>query len=261
MSSLGAALAMYIDMSLLPLDNARETAPTAAANNDEVTVARSNLSPPTPVATDPISLLLKLEFRSQTKETLSVYANQAKTIIEEIMAEFPNEVAAFDNQENEIKHVDASFSNDKFNQVFNLHVRKLSPQVQEKQLCHFYQFLITTTASFLEIRKQPGVKQLLGTYRAILQITPWQDDIVDTAFLGWQMELIPSYITSTEATKHIRCNLEMYSGTAAKKIPMFHCIPQMVTTILKSCKITISIYNLCLIALFYSFIQPQFYTS
>jgi hypothetical protein len=68
---------MDIDMSLLPLDNAQENVPTAAADDDEVTFAGSNLSPPIPVATDPDSLVLKLEFRSQTKETPSVYAIQA----------------------------------------------------------------------------------------------------------------------------------------------------------------------------------------
>jgi hypothetical protein len=34
----------------------------------------------------------------------------------------------------------------------------------------------------------------------------------------------------------------MHSGTAAKKIPLFHCIPQTVTTTLQSRKITIKVY-------------------
>jgi hypothetical protein len=43
MSSIGAALAMDIDMSLLPPVGARETAPTAADGNDNVTVAGSKI--------------------------------------------------------------------------------------------------------------------------------------------------------------------------------------------------------------------------
>jgi hypothetical protein len=39
MSSLGAALTVDIDMSLLPTDRAQETVPIAAANDDNVTVA------------------------------------------------------------------------------------------------------------------------------------------------------------------------------------------------------------------------------
>jgi hypothetical protein len=119
MSSIGAALAMDIDMSLLPTDRAQETAPQRHGNNDDVTVARNNLSAPTPVDNKPNSLVLKLEFRSQTKETPSVYASQAKTIIMEIIAKFPNEVTVFDIQEKEIKRIDSAFSNDKFNRVFN----------------------------------------------------------------------------------------------------------------------------------------------
>jgi hypothetical protein len=69
-----------------------------------------------------------------------------------------------------------------------------------------------------KIRKQPGVEQLLKSYGDILQTTPWQADVVNTATLRWQMGLISSYMTSTEATKHIWSNLEMHSGMAAKKI-------------------------------------------
>jgi hypothetical protein len=93
MSSIGAALAMDIDMSLLPPAGAQETVPTAMGDDDDVTVAGSNLSSPTPVDTEPNSLVLKLEFRSQTKETPAVYASQARTIIAEIMDKFPNEVS------------------------------------------------------------------------------------------------------------------------------------------------------------------------
>jgi hypothetical protein len=128
-----------------------------------------------------------LEFRSQTKETPSVYALQAKTIIMEIMAKFKNEVIVFDNQEKEIQRLDAAFSNDKFNQVFNLHISKSSPKAQKKQHCHLYQFRITTTAAFSEIRKAPSVEKLIKTYGAILQTTPWQAGVVDTAIIGWQM--------------------------------------------------------------------------
>jgi hypothetical protein len=196
------------------------------------------------VDTEPNSLVLKLEFRSQTKETPSIYALQAKTIIMEIMDKFPNEVSVFDNQKKEIQRIDAAFSNDKFNRVFNLHVRKSSPKVQKKQHCHFYQFCITTTAAFSEIRKAPSVEKLLKNYGAILQTTPWQADVGDTAIIGWQMGLIPSYMTSTKATKHIRRNLEMHSGTAAKNIPVFHCIPQTVTATLQSRRVTIKV-QLC----------------
>jgi hypothetical protein len=147
----------------------------------------------------------------------------------------------FNNRENKIKRMDSTFSTDKFNRIFNLHVCKLSPKAQKKQHCHFYQFSITTTTTFSEIHKEPSVQQLLKTYRAILQTTPWQAGVVDTAILGWQMGLIPSYMTSNEATKHIRHNLEMHSSTAAKKIPTFHCIPHSVTTTLQSRKITIKV--------------------
>jgi hypothetical protein len=150
------------------------------------------------VDTDSNFLVLKLEFRSQTKETPSVYASQAKTIITEIMEKFKNEVTVFDNQEQEIQRIDAAFSTDKFNRVFNLHVRKSSPKAQKKQHCHFYQFRITTTAAFSEIFKAPSVEKLLKNYGAILQTTPWQANVVDTAIIAWQMGLIPS-----EATKHI----------------------------------------------------------
>jgi hypothetical protein len=115
-----------------------------------------------------------------------------------------------------------------------LHVRKSSPKAQKKQHCHFYQFRITTTAAFSEIRKAPSVEKLLKNYGAILQTTPWQANIVDTAIIGWQMGLIPSYMTSTEATMHIRRNLEMHSGTAPKKIPTFHCISLTLTATLQS---------------------------
>jgi hypothetical protein len=148
----------------------------------------------------------------------------------------------FDNQEKEIQRIDAAFSNDKFNPLFNLHVRKSSPKAQKKQHCHFYQFRITTTAAFSEIREAPSVEKLLKTYGAILQTTPWQANVVDTAVIGWQMGLIPSYMTSTEATKHIRRNLEMYSGTAPKKITTFHCISQTVTATLHSRRVTIKVY-------------------
>jgi hypothetical protein len=75
-------------------------------------------SPPhTPVATEPNSLVMKLEFRFQTKETPSVYAAQAKTIIMKIMSKFSNEAAVCDNQEKEIQHMDSTFSNYIFNQV------------------------------------------------------------------------------------------------------------------------------------------------
>jgi hypothetical protein len=242
MSSIGAAPAMDIDMSLLPPSGTQETAPIATGDDDDVTVAGSNLSPPTPVDTDPNSLVLKLEFRSQTKETPAVYASQAKTIIAEIMEKFPNEVTVFDNQEKKIQRIDAALSNDKFNRIFNLHVRKSSPKAQKKQHCHFYQFRITTTAAFSEIRKAPSVEKLLKNYGAILQTTPWQANIVDTAIIGWQMGLIPSYMTSTEATMHIRRNLEMHSGTAPKKIPTFHCISQTVTATLQSRRVTIKVY-------------------
>jgi hypothetical protein len=158
MSSIGAALAMDIDMSLLPPAGTQETAPTATGDDDDVTVAGSNLSPRTPVDTDSNSLVLKLEFRSQTKETPAVYASQAKTIITEIIEKFKNEVTIFHNQEKEIQQIDAAFSTDKFNWLFNFHVRKSSPKAQKKQHCHFYQFQITTTAAFSEIRKAPSVK-------------------------------------------------------------------------------------------------------
>jgi hypothetical protein len=242
MSSIGAALAMDIDISLLPPAGALETASPATGDNDDVTVAGSNLSPPTPVDTEPNSLVLKLEFRSQTKETPSIYALQAKTIIMGIVAKFKNEVIVFDNQEKEIQRIDAAFSTDKFNPVFNLHVRKLSPKAQKKQHCHFYQFRITTTAAFSEIRKVLSVEKLLKTYRAILQTTPWQADVMDTAIIGWQMGLIPSYMTSTEAIKHIRRDLEMHSGTTPKKTPTFHCIPQTVTAMLQSQRVTIKVF-------------------
>jgi hypothetical protein len=217
MSSIGAALAMDIDMSLLPPSGTQETAPTATGDDDDVTVAGSNLSPPTPVDTDPNSLVLKLEFRSQTKETPAVYASQAKTIIAEIMDKFKNEITVFDNQEKEIQRIDAALSNDKFNRIFNFHVHKSSPKAQKKQHCHFYDFRITTTAAFSEIRKAPSVEKLLKNYGAVLQTTPWQANIVDTAIIGWQMGLISSYMTSTEATMHIQRNLEMHSGTARRK--------------------------------------------
>jgi hypothetical protein len=48
MSSIGAAPAMDIDMSLLPPSGTQETAPTATGDDDDVTVAGSNLSPPYP---------------------------------------------------------------------------------------------------------------------------------------------------------------------------------------------------------------------
>jgi hypothetical protein len=69
MPTLVAALALDIDMSLVPTNCAQETVPTAAANNDDVTVARSNLSPPIPVATEPNSVVLKLEFRDSIGAT------------------------------------------------------------------------------------------------------------------------------------------------------------------------------------------------
>jgi hypothetical protein len=192
--------------------------------------------------TEPNSLVLKLEFRSQTKETPSVYAHQAKTTIVIIMEEFPNKVSVFDNRENKIKRMDSTFSTDKFNRVFNLHVCKSSPKALKKQHCHFYQFYITTMTTLAKIRKDPRVEQLLKTYGAILQTTPWQAYVVDTAIIGWQMGLLPSYMTSTEATRHIRRNLEMHSGTAAKKILTFHCIPRTVTATLQTRRITIKVY-------------------
>jgi hypothetical protein len=133
MSSIEAAPAMDIDMSLLPPSGTQETAPIATGDDDDVTVAGSNLSPATPVDTDPNSLVLKLEFRSQTKEAPAVYASQAKTIIAEIMEKFPNEVTVFDNLEKKIQRIDAALSNDKFNRIFNLHVRKSSPKAQKKK--------------------------------------------------------------------------------------------------------------------------------
>jgi hypothetical protein len=48
MSSIGAAPAMDIDMSLLPPSGTQETTPTATGDDDDVTVAGSNLSPPLP---------------------------------------------------------------------------------------------------------------------------------------------------------------------------------------------------------------------
>jgi hypothetical protein len=56
------------------------------------------------------------------------------------------------------------------------------------------------------------------------------------------MGLIPSYMTSTEATKLIQRNLEMHSGTTAKKIPAIHCISQTVTATLQSRSVTIKAY-------------------
>jgi hypothetical protein len=46
MTSLGAALAVDIDISFLPTNRAQETVPTAVANDGDVTVAGSNLSLP-----------------------------------------------------------------------------------------------------------------------------------------------------------------------------------------------------------------------
>jgi len=242
MSFLDAAPAMDIDMSIILPENAPVASPNAA-DDDEVTVAGSNRSPsPIPTATDPTSLVLKLEFRSPTKETPSVYANQAKMIIAKIMEKFPNEVSVFDNQEKAVKQMNSTISCDKFNRKFILHVRKSSPKAQKKQHCHFYQFRIATTTTFSDLRKHPEVEQLLKSYEAILQTTPWNADVVDTATLGWQMGLIPSYMTSTEATEHIRRTLEMNSGKSAKKIPTFHCIPQTITATLKNRKITIKAY-------------------
>jgi hypothetical protein len=155
------------------MDSTFSTVPTVAADFDDVTVAVSNLFHSTQVATKPNSLVLKLEFRSPTKETPSIYANQAKTVIMKITEDFPNEVTVFDNQEKEIQRIDAALSNDKFNRIFNLHVeqgeqdqahgfhfstnkfnrifnlhvRKASPKAQKKQQCHFYQFHITTTTT------------------------------------------------------------------------------------------------------------------
>jgi hypothetical protein len=232
---------MDIEMSHLPPDSVQEAVPIA--EDDDVNAAGSNLSPfPTPVATEPNSLVLKLEFRSKAKEHPSVYARRAKTIIMTVMSKFKNEVKVFDNQEKEVKPMDFTITADEFNRTFTLHARKLPPKAQKKRHSHFYQFRITTTTAFLDIRKQPDVEQLLKLYAAILQTTPWQADIVDTAILGWQMGLIPSCMTSTEATEHIQRTLEMNSGKDAKQIPIFHCIPQTVTAMLQNHKITINVY-------------------
>jgi hypothetical protein len=95
----------------------------------------------------------------------------------------------------------------------------LPQRSRKKQHCHLYQLHITTTATFSEIRKQPGVEQLLKSYGAILQTTPLQAEVVETATLRWQMRLIPSYMTSTNATEHFCCTLEMNSGKAPKRSP------------------------------------------
>jgi hypothetical protein len=73
------------------------------------------------------------------------------------------------------------------------------------------------------------------SFRSWLNHSVW----VESALV---MGLILSYMTSTKATQHIRRNLEMHSGTAAKKITTFHCIPQTFTATLQSRKITIKVY-------------------
>jgi hypothetical protein len=76
----------------------------------------------------------------------------------------------------------------------------------------------------------------------MLQTTPWPADVIDTATLGWQMGLIPSYITSTKARDQIWKTLEQHSGTAPKKNPTFHCIPQTVSATIQSHKVTVKVY-------------------
>ncbi|KAL3914286.1 MAG: hypothetical protein SGARI_000205 [Bacillariaceae sp.] len=198
-------------------------------DDDDKTVPGGHTkAPATPRGSNVTTLTTRLVFTAKTKESKAVYADRGKTILAEILRKFDGQVKIMDNNGKNIRRFDSSFTTDQFNRQFQLHTRKKAPQATNNSQTHFYQFNLSTTSTFKEIRTDIDVERYLKSYSVLFETTPWAATIVDTAEPGFVMGFNPSYITAAEAEERIRHQLASHPNVTSKKIPKFHCIQKKV---------------------------------